>query len=139
MKLVRRSGFPAIVNEIFKDDFFNTIDFPKQESTPAVNVKENDTAYELEVAIPGFNKEDINIEVKENTLSISSSHKENHEETEKGKYRRREFSFRSFKRLFHLPKTVNKESIRADYKDGILNVNIPKMEKVEDIKKIEIS
>ena len=137
MKLIRRSNFPTLINEIFRDDFFN-VDFPKHESVPAVNVKENDANYELEVAIPGYNKEDINIEVKDNTLTISSTHKETTEDSEKGKYTRKEFSFRSFFRKFHLPKTVDKDAIKADYKNGILEVNIPKAEKVDDTKRIEI-
>ncbi len=139
MNLIRRSNlnFPSLVNEFLKDDFFN-VERPKFESMPAVNVKEDDNHYELEVAIPGFDKNDINVEVKDNTLTISSEHKESTEDKEEGKYRRREFSFRSFKRMFHLPKTVNKDEIKADYKDGILHVNIPKAEKREDIKRIEI-
>lgn len=137
MKLIRRSNFPTFINDFFKDDFLN-VDVPRHEAVPAVNVKENDENFELEVVVPGFNKEDINVEVKNNTLTISSAQKEEKEASEKGRYTRREFSFRSFKRLFHLPKSVDKDAIKADYKDGVLNVNIPKVEPVNDTKKIEI-
>lgn len=137
MKLIRRSNFPTFFNDFFRDDFLNT-ELPRHTAVPAVNVKENDESFDLELAAPGFNKGDFNVEVKDNTLTISSTQKERKEENEKGKYTRREFSFRSFRRMFHLPKTVNKDAIKADYKDGILNVNIPKSEPVEDVKKIEI-
>ena len=139
MNLVRsRSNhfFPT-VSRVF-DDFFNDEVINTKRNLPAVNIKENDKNYELELAVPGLEKSDINLEVKDNILSISSKKEESKETVEKGRYTRREFSFRSFKRLFTLPKSVDKDNIKADYRDGVLNVEIPKGKADDDVKKIEI-
>ena len=142
MKLVRRSNnvvptFSRFFDDFFADEFFNK-PIRQNEAVPPVNVKESETGYDLEVAIPGFNKEDINIEVKDDLLTIASRQESKQEVTEDNKFTRKEFSFKSFKRMFSLPKTVDKEAIKADYKDGILNVNLPKAEKEEGTKRIEI-
>ncbi len=139
MNLVRsRSNhfFPT-VSRVF-DDFFNDEAVGNSRHLPAVNIKENDKNYELELAVPGLEKSDINLEVKDNVLSISSKKEERKETVEEGRYTRREFSFRSFKRLFTLPKSVDKDNIKADYKDGVLNVEIPKGKAEDNVKKIEI-
>lgn len=94
---------------------------------PAVNLKEDEKSFEIELAAPGMNKKDFNIEVEEDLLTISSDKKEEKEESaENGSYTRREFSFSSFKRSFKLPDAANADKIGAKYEDGILTVNIPK-------------
>jgi HSP20 family protein len=127
-------------------------------NTPAVNVKETDIAYELHVAAPGLSKEDFKIELNGKTLTISSKvennvrhgeeekHHESHlnisEETKTEKFTRKEFNFQSFSRSFNIPlETVGADNISAAYKDGILNVNVPKKEKTEvkNVKEIHIS
>ncbi len=119
------SFFPTLVDDIFRD-FSNASD-----TLPAVNIKEDDTAFTVEVAIPGMNKEDININLENNVLTISSEQQSEHKDS-KENYTRREYSYRSFKRSFNLPKTkVNSEAITANYKNGELMIVIPKVEKVE--------
>ena len=147
MKLMKRNSnqFPAFSNMLdrfFDDDFFN---WPSQfkmsdRSLPAINIKETDTAFLMEVAAPGLNKEDFKVEVHNDLLTISSEQETNKESNDDG-YTRREFSFSSFQRSFSLPEGVDSEAINAIYKDGILQLSIPKVEvKEEEVKRtIEIS
>ena len=138
MNLIRRSNhyFPTFSR--FFDEFLNEEIPGNQSSLPAVNVKENDANYELEIAVPGIDRKDINLEVKDNVLTISSRKESKNEVVEQGRYTRREFSFRSFKRMFTLPKWADKDKIKAEYKDGVLNVEIPKGNANDDVKRIDI-
>ena len=126
------------------DDLFpENSDFPqpmvKGISIPAVNVTESDKAFTLEVAAPGFKKEDFTLEVKNGYLMISAE-TEQEEEKKEEMYTRREFRFNSFKRSFALPDNVLENKIKANYEDGILLITVPKSEKVKDemIKKISV-
>mgnify|MGYP002399991624 CR=1 FL=1 len=92
-------------------------------------------------AVPGMDKRNLKIEVKDDVLTISAEQKEEKQDDFEG-YRRREFSYSSFCRSFYLPEDVNGEKIGAAYRDGILNVEIPKLEeekKKEKIRTISIS
>lgn len=128
MSLMQRNSllFPSLMNEMFKPDWFGGMDTVNN-SFPAVNIKENEKDFELELAIPGQKKEDFNIEVDNNVLTISMETK-NEEETKEDNYTRREFSYRSFRRAFTLPETVDEDKINADYQDGILKFTLPKKE-----------
>ncbi|WNJ18006.1 Hsp20/alpha crystallin family protein [Pontibacter sp. G13] len=92
---------------------------------PAVNVKETDTAFEIELVAPGFTKEDFKLELEQEVLTLRAELQEDQTETEVT-YTRREFTLKSFKRTFHLPESVNTEEIVAKYEQGILNVVLPK-------------
>lgn len=105
--------------------------------TPAVNVKETDEGYTLELVAPGIAKEDIKVEVDKNLLTISYTEQKEKEETS-DKYLVKEFGYRSFKRSFTLPESVNKENITANYANGVLSLQITKKE-VEAPKLIEIA
>jgi HSP20 family protein len=94
---------------------------------PAVNIKEDEKNYTLELAIPGMDKKDLKIDINEDVLTISSETK-NESEEEKDGYKRKEFSYSSFCRSFYVPENVNRDKIGASYKDGILNIELPKME-----------
>jgi len=140
MKLIRRNNlfpeFPSVFdNFVGKDlfDFDNNGFHAPGTSVPAVNVKEHEDGFDIEVAAPGFNKKDFNIEVNNDLLTISSTREtKNEEKDSKGRYTRREFGYTSFKRTFTLPeKTVNSEKIKANYEDGILYISIPKREEVK--------
>ncbi len=96
--------------------------------------------YELQAELPGFNKEDINIELKDDVLTISASHSENQEEKDKdGKYIRRERRSASYSRSFTV-ENLTPEDIDAEYKNGVLSVKLPKKEEVkqEEAKRIEV-
>ena len=128
MSLVRRNSMmlPSLMNEIFKPDWFGGMEnfgF----NLPAVNIKENEKDFELELAIPGRKKEDFNIEVDDHVLTISAETK-SEENVKEENYTRKEFSYESFKRSFTLPETVNEDKINAAYEDGVLKFTLPKKE-----------
>ena len=105
------------------------------------DVIEKDNSYQLEAELPGFNKEDINIDLKNDVLTISASHNENKDEKdEHGKFIRRERRSSSYQRSFRTP-GLKAEDIIAQYKNGVLTVSIPKKEEIpekEEAVKIEV-
>jgi HSP20 family protein len=125
--------FPSLFDDFLTRDLFQLpfrLGQSNNGSVPAVNVRETDTAFELEMAAPGMEKKDFKIELIQDTLVISAR-KENkvEEKSEDGNYSRKEFSYQSFSRSFNLPKELVKEDdINASYKDGILRINVPKKE-----------
>lgn len=132
--------FGDVMNSLLDDNVFEPIKKIATRRIPSVNISENEKGFAIEVAAPGMKKEDFNVEVTHDTLTIWSEKQENHEE-QKGKYAVREFNYTSFKRTFSLPKTVDRSQIEASYADGILHVSIAKKEEDSDsgTKKIEIS
>ena len=104
---------------------------------PVVNEKEDEKAYYVEVDLPGVKKEDINVEVKDNVLTISGERKFKKEEKDKG-YIRTESFFGRFERRFTLPSDADAEKIEAKVEDGVLHLTIPKVEEKEGTKKIEV-
>lgn len=128
MSIIRRNNatFPLLMNEFFKPDWFGGLENDAA-TLPAVNIKENEMGFELELAIPGKKKEDFNIEVDNDVLTVSMETK-SEDETSKENYTRKEFSYTSFKRSFTLPETVDNEKIKASYENGILSFKLPKKE-----------
>ena len=94
-------------------------------SSPAINIRETEEAYQLEVAAPGLKKEHFNVDIEDNTLIISAEQQEESEDKQDN-YHRREFSYSSFRRSFSLPDNVDDEAISAKYEDGLLCVELPK-------------
>ncbi len=138
-----RSNVPSFVDEFFGKDWMDTVfsDSPGI-STPAVNVKETDDDFHIEVAAPGLDKKDFNVNLENNVLTISSEKEHKDEQKDdKGQYMRREFSYASFNRSFTLPEAVDADNIKARHKDGILLITIPKREeaKRKPPKQIDIS
>ena len=132
LPMIAKRGYkPLTLQDFFNEDFFPTFNRTAS-SLPAVNIREDEKAFYLELAVPGMDKKDLHIEIKDDVLTISSEHKDEKQEEQDG-YKRKEFSYSSFCRSFYLPEDVNGENIGATYKDGILNVEIPKLE--EDKKK----
>lgn len=134
---------PSLFNNFFNDDFFNWYDSYSETNTtvPAVNIKENTDGFDVEVAAPGFDKKDFNIELNNDLLTISSEKKIENEVKEDSRFTKREFSYQSFSRSFTIPITVEREKISAKYDSGILKIHIPKKEeaKPKPIKQISIS
>ena len=130
MNLVKRNGsnglFPSVMDELFKDMLGGTQYVNRM--VPPVNIRENDNSYEVELMAPGMKKEDFNIELDNELLTISAEIKSENNTQEEGKFTRREFSYSSFKRTFTLPETVKEEDINALYQDGILKISLPKKE-----------
>ncbi|MCW5515974.1 Hsp20/alpha crystallin family protein [Muriicola sp. Z0-33] len=126
MSIIRRSNlvFPSLMDEIFKPDWFGGME-NSGGTLPAVNIKENEKDYELELAVPGMKKDDFNVEVDNNIMTISAE-AETESKVEEENYTRREFSRTSFKRSFTLPETIDEDKIDASYVDGILKFTLPK-------------
>lgn len=128
--LLKSTDFPALPN-VFNDFFrdWSTSNFSDTNTTlPAVNIKENENEFTVDVAAPGMNKEDFQVNIENDILTISSERKENKEDTNDN-YTRKEYSYMSFKRSFTLPKgIVDSEKIKATYKNGELKIYIPKLE-----------
>ncbi len=139
------SSFPSLstwLDDLFVDEFpsFASSGINTGVSLPKVNVKETDGAFEVELAVPGMNKSDFQINIDDNVLSISTEKKDSKEE-KSDHYTRREFGYASFKRAFTLPDTVDESEIKASYNDGILGIKIPKKpeSKPQEKRTIEIS
>ena len=101
--------------------------WPSRSSWPAINVAEDEKNYMIEVAAPGFNKEDFKVNIEDDILTISAEVKREMEETGQNRqYNRREYSYSSFTRSFSLPEDVKEDSITANYVNGILTLTMPK-------------
>ena len=126
------------------EDFLNTDLMPRTGSTaPAVNVKESETAYTMELAAPGIKTEYCRVNINEDgNLAIAIENKcEHKQEDKKHHYLRREFSYSNYEQNYTLPDDVERDKISAKVEDGILTVTMPKMAKEEKklSKAIEIS
>lgn len=136
---------PSLFDRIFEGDLmdWNRSNFSSTNSTlPAVNVKENENEFLIEVAAPGMSKNDFRISYDNGRLTISSEHKEQNEEKEGEKVTRREFSYQSFQRSFTVAETaVDAEKIKANYREGILFITLPKRDEIKPkpAKEIKIS
>jgi HSP20 family protein len=120
------------------EDRFLTFD-AKYDMVPAANIEEKEEAFVISMAVPGVKKDDINIEVNDNVISISSEKEVSSEENEKN-FSRKEYSYNSFRRTFRLPQNVMEEKIEANYKNGELILHLPKVEKeVKMAKKIKVA
>ena len=136
MTLARLSDnlFPSLLNRFFEGDLmdWSSSNFAGTNSTlPAVNIKETDHDYMIEVAAPGMKKEDFKVNYDNGRLTIASEKKKEDEERS-GTYTRMEYSYQSFQRSFTVPETlVNGEKIGAKYSDGILHVTLPKRDEIK--------
>jgi HSP20 family protein len=95
--------------------------------SPAVDIYETDEALVMKAELPGFTKDDIYIELKDNTLVIKGERKRE-DEVKEGNYHRTERMYGAFQRVFMLPTTVDQEKVKAAYKDGILELHLPKVQ-----------
>ena len=144
MLLVRRNNDFDWLNNWFDDNFFNTPVMAQTTTTaPAVNVKEDNKQYVMEVAVPGLKKEQVNMSIdKDGYLTLSIENKnEQKDENKKEHYLRREFSYTSYRQSYALPDNVNADKIEANVADGVLKVVLPKVEKKEEkenVKHIEV-
>lgn len=125
MRIVKYNNnnvFPSLINEFFNDDFgMNFLN--RSHSVPSVNSLENNDSFEIDLAVPGMKKEDFTIELNDKVLVISS---ETSNTMENDKMRLNEFNFSSFQRSFRVPDSVDQDNIKANYKNGILKIKLPK-------------
>lgn len=134
--LVRRNNDLLTFRDSFFDNFFSNIQRQNQFS---VDIKENESNYELVADLPGFKKEDLNVSYDDKVLTIEAVHNEEKEEkNEERTYIRREISNSSFRCQF-LIKDLDRENIKAKFKDGLLSLELPKIkEQLKESNKIEI-
>ena len=128
------SWFPTVF-----DDFFNSDWMPKMKATaPAVNVKEDEKAYTMEVAVPGIKKEFCRVNINaDGNLDIAIENKMEHkEEDKKQHYLRREFSYSNYQQTYVLPDDIVKDNIAAKVDNGVLTITMPKVTK-DEVKKIQ--
>ena len=106
-------------------------------SFPRVDIIDHEQSIEVQAALPGVKKEDVSVSIHHQTITISTTSKEEKKEEEPGKYFRREISHGQFQRTLALPENIDDEQAKASFKDGILTVTIPKTEKTKN-KHLEI-
>ena len=133
--MFKSNWFPTVFEDFLNNDFM-----PRANTTaPAVNVREDEKAYTMEVAAPGIKKEFCRVSINdEGNLIIAIENKFEHKETEKKhRYLRREFSYSNYEQNYELPEDVDKENISAKVEDGILTVTLPRVQK--EVKKLSRS
>lgn len=133
MTLVRFNNHPAF-SGLLDQMFFTPSNQTGNCKTP-VNIINHENAFTVELLVAGYSKEEISINLEQQTLKISAEAKEN--STGDNKYLRHEFSLDGFSRNFTLPKNIDTEKISADFRDGILRITLPR--KQEDVVRKEIS
>lgn len=125
----RNEWLPEVFN-----DLFDSMYMPRTNATaPAINVKESEKEYTVEVAAAGMRKEDFDVNINQDgdlTIKMENRH-ETKEENAKVHYLRREFSYSKFEQTLILPDDVDKEKIAASVNDGVLTVRLPKIQKEE--------
>jgi HSP20 family protein len=128
-------SFPSFFNRFFEGDLmdWSNSNFAGTNSTlPAVNVRENKDEFVIEVAAPGMKKDNFKVDYENGRLTISSEKKEEKSTKEGEAYKRKEFSYTSFQRSFTIPENmVDGDKIHAGYREGILEILLPKREEVK--------
>lgn len=147
MTIMKKSNVPSLLTDRWLTDFFDTNRFFDSDlmkltaapALPAVNIKETEKEFLVELAAPGMTKKDFNISIENGILMISAESKFENEEKDQN-FTRREFNYSNFTRSFTLPENVNEDKINAHYEEGILKLHLTKkiMTKVPPKKEIEV-
>ena len=131
---------PSVFGENLFDDWFQFPDFRSldradrklygrhADRVTRTDVRELDDHFELDVDLPGFNKEDIGLELHDGYLTVKAEKKLNNEEKKEGKFIRHERYFGSMQRSFFVGESLTEEDVKAAFKDGVLQVQVPKKE-----------
>lgn len=138
--LAPRTLFPSFFDDdtfSFPNRLFKRPFFQDGEIMPAVNIKDNTKSFDLEVAAPGYKKEELKVNVEDGVLTISSEKKKESEE-EKNGYTRREFNYSSFSRSFQLPQNADADNVKASFVDGVLKLSVPKTKALPEKKGKEV-
>ena len=137
VKFSRHPYFASKMDDIMKDVFNQ--DATCSGNFPAVNIQEDDNKFIIEMAAPGLKKDDFKLNLEDHVLAISKDKEEDKKEDVSETYTRREFGYNSFSRTFRLPKTILEDKIKADYKDGVLTVSLPKDAKANLTREISVN
>jgi len=132
-----QNTFSDFFNDFFNDSLMSRDYF---KSVPAVNISERANDFFIEMAAPGFTKDDFKVNVENEVLTISAE-KKNEKKDETSRYTRKEFQYSTFTRTFTMPENVEADKIGAEYKEGVLALTLPKKEeaKVKPSREIKIS
>lgn len=132
MLLARKSEdfIPTLFNDLFDLNWNN---YPIN-TTPQMNIKENDKSYEMELCVPSLTKDDLNISIDQDNNLIVEMNKKSDKEDKNSRYLRHEFTSSQFKEIMALPDNINKNEINAKVENGVLNIILPK-QTVEEAKK----
>lgn len=138
MKIAKYNSIDNWVESFLNNDFVSFMGSDSIANVPKVNVKETEKGFTLELAAPGLEKEDFNLELDNNVLTITASKEVKEEKTDE-RYTRKEYNFQSFRRAFSLPHQVDPDKISATYRNGVLYLELPKTgESAKLVKKIDI-
>ena len=148
MTLVKKSAVPSMLSDRWLTDFFDNNRFFDSDwmkltaapALPAVNIKETEKEFMIEMAAPGMTKKDFEITIENGVLTISVEKEMKNEEKEEN-FTRKEFNYSNFVRSFTLPENVNEEKIVANYEEGLLKLHLTKKQftKVPPRKEIAVS
>ena len=112
-------------DNLFRNNFWDTLSPELTATNPSVNIKESKSEYLIEMAAPGMKRDDFNIDIENNLVTIWCE-RETEDKDEDENFSRREYNYSSFSRSFTLPQNAKTEKVTARYKDGMLTLNIPK-------------
>ena len=136
MMLMPRRDFDLFGDDFFRDDFFK-----EKNNLMKTDIKETEDSYILDIDLPGYNKEDIKVDITEGYLTINAKTSHTSEDKEKGKFVRRERFIGEASRSFYVGEDIKEDEIKASFKNGILNLEVPKVtpeEKKSNKRYIEI-
>jgi len=117
-------GFGKIFDELFNKSISDIVGTDFTHESPSVNIIESEESFELEVAAPGLSKEDFSVTIEKDHLTISVDKKTDDDDAPV--FKRKEYNYKKFSRKFRMPKTVDKETVKAKYDLGILRVSVEK-------------
>ena len=140
-RTARPESFSSVLDDFFNKSFPEVFNTEMNFNSPSCNIKETVNGYSIELAIPGVDKDKINIRVDKDQLIVESvQSSENVEDDDKTNYHMRQFNFSSFRKSFYLNEKIDSNKIDANYKDGILYINLEKREeaKPKEPRSIEI-
>ena len=129
--LRKKSYYPYYRDEFFSKNLLSSFFSDGADySVPAVNIKEDENNFEIEVAAPGLSKDDFKVTMEKNILTVSSE-KELKKEEEKENFLSKEFSYNSFCRSFSVPDTIDVDKIKATHQNGVLKIELPKRDEAK--------
>jgi len=138
---INKSYAPMYWEDFFNDSLFNSFRSGRSNSyCPSANIIEDENEFRIELAVPGLSKKEIKVELDNDVMRIYYEHKEKKEDKESN-YLKREFCHSSFERSFQLPDSIDRDKIKANHNEGVLNISLPKRKEVvsKAQKSIEIS
>ena len=147
--LMGRTHFPTshLLDSFFHSDWptphlFNGNDGITADWVPTANIKEEESSFLVELSVPGFSRDELNIELDNNNLLRINGEREEESEEKSDNYTRKEFNYNSFTRSFQLPQAINENEITANCKNGMLHIKLPKSQAAilnKNIREISIS